>query len=201
MYRWQNNGFTYQCVVNDCATSTAATLTVFQVPVISVVDASNNAITNGGAYSNANNTDFGLRCLTGATQSKTYTIKNTGQANLTLSGSPLAVLGGPDASQFSITTQPTSPIAPGGSTTFTVLFDPNTGGAKDAKITLTSNDATNSSYVINIHGIGGSEPTATIGTIPDICAGATSFTIPFSNATFNPTAYSVSGTGITTVIK
>jgi CHRD domain/Ig-like domain CHU_C associated/Calx-beta domain len=194
-----NNGFTYQCVVNDCATSTAATLTVVQVPVISVVDASNVAITNGGAYSTANNTDFGLRCVTGSTISKTYTIKNTGQANLTLSGSPLAVLGGTDASQFSITTQPTSPIAPGASTTFTVLFDPNVGDAKNATITLTSNDATNSPYVINIHGVGGFDPAITLGASPAICAGATSFTIPFSGLSFAPTSYSVSGTGITTV--
>ena len=171
------------------------------LPIIEVVDASNVAITNGGVAGTANNTDFGLRCLTGATQSKTYTIKNSGNTNLTLSGSPLAVLGGADASQFSITSQPTSPIAPGASTTFTVLFDPNTGGAKNATITLTSNDPTNSPYVINIIGIGGSSPTATFGASPDICAGSNSFTIPFSNFSANPTSYSISGAGITTEIN
>ena len=171
------------------------------LPVIEVTDASNNAITNGGAAGTANNTDFGLRCLTGQTQSKTYTIKNTGLTNLTLSGSPLAVLGGADASEFSITTQPTSPIAPGGSTTFTVLFDPSTGGPRNATITFTSNDTGSSPYTINIRGTGGFEPTVTLGASPAICAGATSFTIPFSDLTFNPTSYSVSGTGITTVIN
>ncbi len=123
-------------------------------PVIEVTDASNVAITNGGVASNTNNTDFGGACVTGGTVSKTYTIKNTGQSNLTLSGSPIAVLGGADASQFSVTTQPTSPIVAGGSTTFTVVFDPSSAGPKNANITLMSNDGTNNPYLINIKGTG-----------------------------------------------
>ena len=134
------------------------------LPIIELVDASNNPITNGGAAGTANNTDFGTICLTGGTVNKTYTIKNTGNSNLTLSGSPLAVLGGADASQFSITTQPTSPISATGSVTFTVQFDPSSVGLKNATVTLTSNDPSGSPYVINIKGTGGENPDATIST-------------------------------------
>lgn len=172
---------------------------VSTLPVIEVVDASNNAITNGGVAGTGNNTDFGGVCVTTGTVSKTYTIKNTGLTNLTLSGSPLAFLGGTDASQFSITTQPTSPISAAGSTTIVVQFAPSSAGVKNATITLTNNDATNSPYVINIKGMGNANPTITTGTSPAICAGVTSFTIPYTATTGTPTTYSISGTGITTV--
>jgi Bacterial Ig domain/Ig-like domain CHU_C associated/PKD-like domain len=42
-------------------------------------------------------------------------------------------------------------------------------------------------------------PTITTGASSDICAGATSFTIPYTTTTGTPTTYSISGTGITTV--
>ena len=143
------------------------------LPIIEVVDASDIAITNGGAAGTANNTDFGGVCVTGGTVSKTYTIKNAGNTNLTLSGSPLAVLGGADAGQFSITTQPTSPITAAGSVTFTVQFDPSSAGVKNATITLTNNDATNSPYVINIKGTGNANPVPSPSSNSPLCSGTT----------------------------
>jgi Secretion system C-terminal sorting domain len=44
-----------------------------------------------------------------------------------------------------------------------------------------------------------SQPTITLGTIPAILAGATTFTIPYTATTGLPTTYSISGTGLTTV--
>ena len=144
-------------------------------PFIGVVDASNVAITNGGAAGTANNTDFGSVCVLPGVVSKTYTIKNSGNSNLTLSGSPLAVLGGTDAGQFSIITQPTSPIVGAGSVTFTVQFDPSSVGVKNATITLTNNDATNSPYVINIKGTGNATvaPTSPTVTPANVCTSGT----------------------------
>jgi Leucine rich repeat/Bacterial Ig-like domain (group 2) len=43
-------------------------------------------------------------------------------------------------------------------------------------------------------------PTLTLGTIPSICVGATSFTIPYTASANTPTTYSISGTGIATAI-
>lgn len=43
-------------------------------------------------------------------------------------------------------------------------------------------------------------PTITLGTIPAICAGVTSFTIPYTATTGSPTTYSISGVGITPVV-
>ncbi len=170
----------------------------YTYPVIALADASNNNITNGGVASIANNTDFGAACVTGSVVNKTYTIKNTGLSNLILSGSPLALVGGADASQFSVTTQPAASTAAAASTTFIVQFNPTSAGVKNATITLTNNDATNSPYVINIKGTGNADPTIT-ATIPvSICAGTTAFTIPYSATTNTPITYTISGTGITT---
>lgn len=43
-----------------------------------------------------------------------------------------------------------------------------------------------------------SQPTITLGTIPAILTGATTFTIPYTATTGLPTTYSISGTGLTT---
>lgn len=49
----------------------------------------------------------------------TLTIENTGTANLNLTGSPNKVtISGPEGGAFQVTQQPTSPVAPGGSTIF-----------------------------------------------------------------------------------
>ncbi len=177
IYGGSDNTLKYIRANNALGTSSGTPVTVFKGDVegafnpeivnalISVTDASNVAITNGGASSLSNNTNFGTACVTGSTVSKTYTIKNTGSGNLTLSGSPRAVLGGTDASHFSITLQPASTVLAGGSTTFTVVFDPSSAGEKNATITLISDDGTNSPFIINITGTGATNPDATISTI------------------------------------
>ncbi|MES2773159.1 MAG: LamG-like jellyroll fold domain-containing protein [Bacteroidota bacterium] len=126
---------------------------VSTVPVIAVTDALNVPITNGGAATLTNNTNFGnISCVGGGTVTKVFTIKNTGYTNLTLSGAPLAVLGGTDATQFSVTAQPVTPIAGAASTTVTVRYNPTVVGTHNATLTLTNNDATNSPFIINLRG-------------------------------------------------
>ena len=63
------------------------------------------------------------------TQSYTFTIQNTGNAALTLSGTPLVEITGENAADFTVTAQPSSStVAAGGSLTFTVQFDPSGAG-------------------------------------------------------------------------
>jgi subtilisin family serine protease len=50
----------------------------------------------------------------------TFTIDNLGTDNLELTGSPKVTLGGTHAAHFQITQQPTSPVAPAGTTTFVI---------------------------------------------------------------------------------
>lgn len=100
-------------------------------------------------------TDFGS-IAAGATRSRTYTIYNTGDANLTLTdqgGGSYVLIGGQNSANFSVTTQPSTPIAPSGSTTFTVQFDP--AGVADyyqATISIGNNDSDENPYNFAIAG-------------------------------------------------
>jgi len=103
-------------------------------------------IADGGSY------DFGSQLLSTDTD-VTFTIENTGTADLNLTILPITV-GGADAGQFSIQTQPTSPVAASGSTTFTVRFTPTSVGAKTATISIANNDDDENPYDLTITGTG-----------------------------------------------
>ncbi len=72
--------------------------------------------------------------------SRIFTIENNGTADLFLTSvSPVVSVTGADASDFTVTANPTTPIATGASTTFTVRFDPSTIGLKEAVISINNN--------------------------------------------------------------
>ncbi|MDM8540808.1 choice-of-anchor D domain-containing protein [Desulfococcaceae bacterium HSG9] len=107
------------------------------------LDAAN--ITDGGTH------DFGGKTVN--TDANTvFTIENTGDADLTVATS--LTLGGTDADQFSIQTQPTSPVTAGDTTTFTVRFSPTSVGAKSATVSIDNNDNDENPYNLNIQGTG-----------------------------------------------
>ena len=82
----------------------------------------------------------------------TFVINNFGSADLVLTGSPEKVKVTGD--EFSVTSQPASPIVPGASQTFTVTFSPLTNGTKTAALTIASNDPDESTYRIKLTGCG-----------------------------------------------
>ncbi|KKL66413.1 hypothetical protein LCGC14_2145230, partial [marine sediment metagenome] len=102
-------------------------------------------ISDGGTY------DFGSQ-NTGNDYDRTFTIENTGEVNLIPSTS--ITITGTDAGQFSVQQQPSSPVASGGSTAFTIRFSPTSAGAKTASISITNNDWNKSPYDIDFTGTG-----------------------------------------------
>lgn len=94
--------------------------------------------------------DYGLIML-GTPTTQTFTIKNTGGADLNISG---ITLDGTGASQFVAGVPSTALIAPGGNATLTVTLTPTTPGAKLAALHVLSNDPDEGSYDIELHGIG-----------------------------------------------
>jgi len=102
-------------------------------------------LTNGVSTNN-----FGS-VIVGTNNSLTFTITNTGTANLT--GLVLS-LDGADAASFTVTTNPVSPVTPGGKTTFTVRFAPLSPGVKTATLHLASNDTNNSPFNLPLIGTG-----------------------------------------------
>ncbi|MES2544425.1 MAG: choice-of-anchor D domain-containing protein [Bacteroidota bacterium] len=95
-------------------------------------------------------TDFNTTSpLTGI--SRTFTIQNTGSTNLTIGA---ITFSGTHASNFTVTTSPSSTIASGASSTFVVTFTPTSNGIKTATISIVNNDSNENPYDFAIQGTG-----------------------------------------------
>jgi hypothetical protein len=125
----------------------------FVAPEITLLG-NNTVITNGSASpSLADETDFGSAALGGAI-TRTFTISNSGVADLILSGSPLVALSGPGAADFSVVVDPLTPVISNTNTTFQVRFIPSVAGARVATVTITNNDSDENPYTFAISGVG-----------------------------------------------
>ena len=92
--------------------------------------------------------------LVGANTSLTFTIKNTGDANLT--GLAITKDAGASAGDFTVTSSPVPPVLASESTTFTVRFAPTATGVRAATFHIANNDpiVSKQSFDITITGTG-----------------------------------------------
>jgi len=112
-------------------------------------------IADGGNY------DFDEQA-SGSDTDVTFTIENTGTANLTMDGTPIITITGPNSDQFSVQVQPNSSVTPSGSTSFVIRFSPTSSGAKTATISIANNDTDENPYDLTLTGTGkNTQPTAT----------------------------------------
>jgi len=121
------------------------------------VQGNSQSIPDGDATpSLADHTDFGSTNISGGTITRTFTIENSGSAELNLTGSPeLIEITGTHASDFTVTLDPTSPVAAGGvTTTFQVQFDPGNAGLREATISIANSDSDENPYNFAIQGTG-----------------------------------------------
>ena len=138
------NGNGINPAVDELATDAGAAY------VFSGIDIPEIAISqNSTDIPNAGSKSFG-DVLQSNTADLTFTIANSGSADLTLSGSPLVAVSGPDAAAFTVTSQPTSPVAVAGSTTFTVRFTATTAGTRSALLTILNEDVSESIFRIQL---------------------------------------------------
>lgn len=97
----------------------------------------------------------------GSSSDITITITNVGLDDLNLSGTHVTLTTG---TQWSVVSQPPSPVTPGSSVNFTLRFSPTTTGAKTDVVTIRSNDADEGTFTFNLTGTcapgPGSEDTA-----------------------------------------
>lgn len=121
------------------------------------------AVADGDATpSTSDSTDFGTVNL-GQTLSVTYTITNSGGTTLTLSGTPKVAVSGTHSSDFTVTTQPSSPVsANGGTTTFVVKFTPSATGVRSATLSIANDDSNENPYNFSIQGSGSASQTQTV---------------------------------------
>ncbi|TGL62847.1 choice-of-anchor D domain-containing protein [Leptospira sarikeiensis] len=94
----------------------------------------------------------------GGSSSKTFTIKNSGEQNLIISGISLT---GVNASSFNSTGAPVT-ISPKKSLSFSVTFNPSSASAFSASISIANNDPNTSNFVLDLSGTG------TSGNVPQI---------------------------------
>lgn len=80
----------------------------------------------------------------------TFTIKNTGNSNLT--GLTLSKISG--VNDFSVATSPSAPVVPAGSTTFVMTFSPQAVGSRSAIWRIANNDPDESFFDIVLSGTG-----------------------------------------------
>lgn len=103
----------------------------------------------------ADHTDFGQTAVIGGTVVRTFTILNTGGADLNLTGSsPYVSISGANAADFTVTSTPTTPISAAGSTTFNITFDPSATGVRTATVSIANDDSDENPYTFAIQGTG-----------------------------------------------
>ena len=124
-----------------------ATVTSTGAPEIVVEQPAETEIISGGSQG------FGTVTL-GSDAGLTFTIRNSGTAELSLIGNSLVAISGANADDFTVTTAPSASVAAAGTTTFTVTFAPSAAGERNATLTIESNDSDEGSYVINLTGTG-----------------------------------------------
>ena len=130
-------------------------------------------VTRGGAVA-----DAGTDTVTGATAGTaavlTYTIINSGTASLTMT-TPVGAPGTLSNCTASITTDPASPVAAAGTTTFAVSVTPTAAGLFSCTVSISNNDSTENPYNWTISGTASApapEMDVTRGATPVANAGA-----------------------------
>ncbi len=140
----------------DGGVSIAATASVTILGSEIAVSGNGSVIVDGDSTpALADHTDFGSISVSSGSISRTFTIANTGSAALNLTGTAPNYVTVSGSTDFTVTTQPTTPIAAtSGSTTFVVTFNPSSGGIKNAMVNIANDDLDETPYNFAITGEG-----------------------------------------------
>ena len=122
-------------------------------PDISVAGNGVEILNGDPSPSLADHTEFANANRTNGTSVRTYTVANSGTAPLTILPGDIYFDGGSSA-DFAVggITLPSN-IVPGGSTTFTVTFNPSDRGLLSTSVVIRSNDSHDSLYTFKIRGL------------------------------------------------
>jgi len=113
------------------------------------VEGNNIEIADGDTTpQSADGTDFGNVDIYGGSQTHTFVIKNTGNADLTVNSVST------DNSDFTVGGTTSGTVAPGAELSFTVTFSPSSTGTHTATITIDNNDADENPYDFVVQGTG-----------------------------------------------
>ncbi len=122
-------------------------------PEIAVLGNGLDIPTGSTNYSSTNFTDFGSTNASSGSVQRTFSITNSGNGTLNLSGSPQVGVSGA-TSDFTVSVQPSASVGAASATTFTVTFDPTTTGDRIATLSIVNNDSNENPFTFNIRGTG-----------------------------------------------
>jgi hypothetical protein len=122
--------------------------------VISVQGGGIDIVSGSTTTTVTNATAFAQVLVGGSDGPHTFTISNTGNAGLNLSGDPAVTLSGANAADFTITQQPPATINPTGSAVFQIVFTPTAAGIRTATVTIANDDPESGSFTFTISGEG-----------------------------------------------
>ncbi len=142
-------------ILSGSSSVTSNTFDVTGAPEI-LIEGLATEITSGDTTPDtADDTDFGdVNYQDGSTAIHTFTIKNTGNVNLDLSGATMIDVTGTNAGDFTVSIAASTPVAAFGSTTFEITFDPSSYGERTATISIANNDSDENPYTFDIKGNG-----------------------------------------------
>jgi len=120
------------------------------VPEIVVEQPVGTGLTNGAA-----SVSFGEALVGEEAQDRVFTLRNVGTGDLT---GVVVTVGGLHAGDLNLIASPAPVIPAGGSSSFTVRFQPLAGGLRAAELTVASNDPVNGAFVIGTTGTGLVQP-------------------------------------------
>jgi hypothetical protein len=113
-------------------------------PEINVKQSSQD-IESGGSF------DFGTQEAQ-TTKEVDFTIENLGEGQLELTGVPFIKIEGTNSDSFMVTSDPSSTVAAGESTTFTIAYTPQSDGSKTASVYIENNDEDEITYQFDLNG-------------------------------------------------
>lgn len=120
-------------------------------PEIALLGNGQRILNNDSTPALLDDTEFGFVDVPSGSVTRTFTIQNFGNGTLSLPGAPKVQISG--SSDFAVSAQPLSPVAPGsGTTTFQITFDPSALGSRTATVVILNNDSDEASYQFAIIG-------------------------------------------------
>lgn len=140
----------------------------FAAPEITV-KGNNVVIANGeNSPSVSNGTDFDIVNVSGSSSTTRYLILNSGTSRLNLSSTPKVQISGPNADDFSVSTQPAPCLPANAGTYLAITFNPSMGNERIATIEIDNNDSDEGTFTFTVQGTGYPYADTDGDSIPDI---------------------------------